>query len=112
MADKANRREVLFYKARNGKEPFIEWLNSLRDAKARRRILIRLRKVEQGHFGDCKAIGEGVSELRFFFGPAYRVYLGEASGETVILLNGGDKASQAKDIKKAKAYWTEYKGNE
>jgi len=73
---------------------------------------MRLRKVEQGHLGDCKAVGKGISELRFFFGPGYRVYLGQASGKIIILLTGGNKATQTKDIKKAKAYWTEYKNNE
>jgi len=112
MADTAKKREVLFYQDANGKEPFTDWLENLRDIKARRRILKRLRLVEQGHFGDCKAVGGGVTELRFFFGSGYRVYLGEASSNFVLLLTGGDKASQSKDIKKAKAYWKEYKDNE
>lgn len=112
MAETARRREVLFYQDANGKEPFTDWLENLRDIKARRRILKRLRLVEQGHFGDCKAVGGGVTELRFFFGSGYRVYLGEAAGEIVLLLTGGDKASQNKDIKRAKAYWKEYKDNE
>jgi len=109
MADIAKKREVLFYQYANGKEPFTDWLESLRDIKARRRILKRLRLVEQGHFGDCKAVGDGVTELRFFFGSGYRAYFGEASGEIVVLLTGGDKSSQAKDIKKAKAFWKAYK---
>lgn len=112
MADKANRREVLFYRDVSGKEPFTDWLYGLRDAQARRRTLMRLRKLEQGHFGDCKVVGEGILELRFFFGPGYRVYLGEVSGEIIILLTGGDKNTQTKDIKKAKAYWMKYKSNE
>lgn len=112
MAERAKTREVLFYQDANNKEPFVDWLESLRDATARRRILKRLRMVEHGHFGDCKPVGEGITELRFFFGSGYRVYLGEASNEIIILLTGGDKASQAKDIKKAKAYWKAYKDNE
>jgi len=108
MANIAKKREVLFYQDANGKESFTDWLENLRDIKARRRILKRLRLVEQGHFGDCKPVGEGVTELRFFFGSGYRVYLGELSGDTVLLLTGGDKSSQTKDIKKAKAYWKAY----
>jgi len=108
MANTANKREVLFYQDANGKEPFTDWLENLRDIKARRRILKRLRLVEQSHFGDCKAVGGGITELRFFFGSGYRVYLGEASGNIILLLTGGDKGSQTKDIKKAKAYWKAY----
>ncbi|MCF6291877.1 MAG: type II toxin-antitoxin system RelE/ParE family toxin [Robiginitomaculum sp.] len=111
MADAAKKREVLFYQDENGKEPFTDWLESLRDIQARRRILKRLRLVEQGHFGDCKAVGGGVTELRFFFGSSYRVYLAEAAGDIVLLLTGGDKASQTKDIKRAKAYWRAYKND-
>lgn len=112
MAGTAKKREVLFYQDANGKEPFVDWLESLRDRQARRRILKRLRMVEQGHFGDCKSVGEGITELRFFFGSGYRVYLGEAANHMVLLLTGGDKASQTKDIKQAKAYWKAYKDND
>ena len=68
--------------------------------------------VEQGHFGDCKSVGDGISELRFFFGSGYRVYLAEASCDIILLLTGGDKATQTKDIQKAKAYWKAYKDND
>jgi len=112
MAETAKKREVLFYQDINGKEPFVDWLESLRNGQARRRILKRLRMVEQGHLGDCKSVGEGVTELRFFFGSGYRIYLGETSGDIVLLLTGGDKATQTKDIQRAKAYWKEYKDND
>jgi len=112
MAEIARKREILFYQDINGNEPFVDWLESLRNGQARRRILKRLRMVEQGHFGDCKSVGEGVMELRFFFDSGYRVYLGEVSGDIVLLLTGGDKATQTKDIQKAKAYWKAYKDND
>jgi len=83
-------------------EEFAEWLTDLRDGQARARINVRIRRVQLGNFGDVKAIGEGVSELRITYGPGYRLYF-TMQGETlVILLCGGDKSSQSRDITKAK----------
>jgi putative addiction module killer protein len=79
-------------------------LESLKDYTIRARILRRLERLKQGNYGDCKSVGEGVLELRFFFGSGYRVYIGEAADDVVILLCGGDKDSQDKDIEKAKEY--------
>ena len=101
-------KEVLIYADEAGHEPFTAWLNQLRDRAGRQRILARLRRLEQGNFGDCKALGEGVYELRVFFGPGYRVYFGEEGDTIVVLLTGGDKRSQAKDVANAKEYWKEY----
>ncbi len=102
-------KQVIVYTCEDGKEPFTEWLYGLRDSIGRKRILARVRRLEQGNLGDCKSVGEGVSELRMFFGPGYRVYFGEHRNTIVILLCGGDKGSQTKDVQKAKAYWKEYK---
>lgn len=101
-------KTVIVYREKTGKEPFTDWLNDLRDPKTRRRILQRLFRLESGYFGDCKAVGGGVSELRFFFGPGYRVYFGKDGDTIVVLLCGGDKSSQRRDIRQAKAYWKEY----
>lgn len=87
------------------------WLYSLRDPTTRRRILKRLRRLEYGHYGDFKPVGEGVYELRFFFGAGYRVYFAEQGDTIVILLCAGDKGSQRRDIQQAKQYWQEYKDN-
>lgn len=84
-------------------EAFDIWLNGLRDREARARIIKRLLRVESGNFGDHAGVGDGVMELRFFFGPGYRVYFVQRGAEIVILLGGGDKDSQATDIDKAKA---------
>jgi putative addiction module killer protein len=78
----------------------------------RKRILIRISRLQQGNYGDCEPVGEGISELRMFFGPGYRVYFGENGNDIVILLCGGDKGSQDKDIQQAKIYWEEYLSNE
>jgi putative addiction module killer protein len=101
-------KTVLVYQDTNGREPFTAWLNSLRDQKGRRIILQRIGRLEQGLYGDCESVGEGVLELRIFFGPGYRVYFGEEANQLVILLIGGDKGTQTRDIKTAKAYWKEY----
>jgi putative addiction module killer protein len=99
---------VIVYATPEGKEPFTDWLNQLRDVMARKRILVRVSRLQGGNYGDCKLIGEGVSELRMFFGSGYRVYFGERGNDLVVLLCGGDKNSQSKDIEKAKKYWQEY----
>lgn len=82
-------------------EVFDTWLVGLRDAQALARIKMRIRRAEEGNFGDCKPVGEGVSEMRIHYGPGYRVYFAQRGMEVVILLAGGEKLSQAKDIKAA-----------
>ncbi len=78
---------------------FARWLDGLRDMQARARILVRLERLASGNPGDVKPVGEGVSELRVNYGPGYRVYFKKEGLEVVILLAGGDKGSQATDIK-------------
>ena len=82
---------------------FIDWLVALRDVAARARIAKRIDRIAQGNFGDAKSVGDGVSELRFTFGPGYRVYYTRRGDIVVILLCGGDKGSQEQDIERAKA---------
>ena len=70
-------KQIIFYTDENGNEPFQLWLDALRDKQGKRRIINRLIRVQQGNYGDVEPIGEGLSELRLFFGPGYRVYFGE-----------------------------------
>ncbi|MEE7547346.1 type II toxin-antitoxin system RelE/ParE family toxin [Xanthomonas sp. Kuri4-1] len=84
-------------------EDFIKWLRKLRDSKAKAVIAERVQRLARGLPGDVKSVAGGVSELRVDYGPGYRVYFTRRGGELVILLCGGDKGSQPKDIKKAQA---------
>lgn len=105
-------KNVIIYRTATGKEPFTDWLHSLRDATTRRRILKRLLRLEQGNYGDFKPVGGGVNELRFFFGAGYRVYFAEDGDTIVVLLCGGDKSSQHRDIQQAQASWQEYQAHD
>lgn len=102
-------KELLRYQREDGREPFTEWLNGLRDKVAQARIRVRLRQVQAGNCGDCDPVGEGVIELRVHVGAGYRVYCARHGKAVVLLLCGGDKGSQPADIKRAKALWSEWK---
>ena len=104
----AKEKQIIVYADRDGIEPFSEWIEGLRDVVGRKRIFTRIDRLAQGNYGDCEPVGDGVSELRMFFGPGYRVYFGERENRIVVLLCGGDKSSQPQDIRKAKDYWKEY----
>ena len=82
-------------------EEFDAWFDALRDKRAARRIQARIDRAEEGNFGDSKPVGEGVSEMRIHYGPGFRVYFTQHGLELVILLAGGDKSTQAKDIQSA-----------
>jgi len=86
------------------------WFEELKDTKGRFRIQARIDRAELGNFGDCEPVGEGVSEMRIHFGPGYRVYFVQRGSLIVLLLVGGDKSTQAKDIKAAIKLNREIKG--
>ena len=104
--------EVREYLTPDGKAPFSEWHQGLRDRQARARVLTKLNRVRLGNFGDCKSLGDGVFELRMTFGPGYRVYFGREGEQVILLLCGGDKSTQSKDIERAKAAWVNYRSRD
>ena len=104
-----SRKTIIIYNDPHGKEPFTEWLKSIKDIKNKNRILARLNRIQLGNPGDYKYLGDGVSELRFHFGSGYRIYYGEIDNIIILLLCAGDKNTQERDIIKAKNYFKEYK---
>jgi putative addiction module killer protein len=98
---------VQVFEDERGKEPFTEWLKSL-SLLVESRVLKRIYRVEQGNLGDYKQIGAGVFELRLFFDGGLRIYFGRDGDKIIILLCGGDKSSQKRDIEKALEYWRQY----
>lgn len=88
---------------------FERWLRGLRDRQAITRINIRLEMVSLGHVGDAKSVGSGVSELRIHYGPGYRVYFMHVRAEVIVLLCGGDKDNQRRDIERAKRMATDWR---
>jgi putative addiction module killer protein len=101
--------EVREYQTAEGKTPLTEWLQGLRDRSTRARIVARLDRLKAGLLGDWKTVGGGVCELRIDHGPGYRVYYRQEGRTLILLLCGGDKSTQAKDIERAHAYWKDYK---
>lgn len=101
--------EVFRYQAEDGTEPVSDWLGRLRDKRVQAKLRVRIKRLEAGIFGDCEALGDGVLELREHLGAGYRVYFGSYGQAVVVLLCGGDKKSQTRDIEIAKAYWADWK---
>ncbi|PHJ55740.1 addiction module protein [Nostoc linckia z18] len=105
-------REIRNYLTVDGKNVFDEWLDTLRDRKAKAKIRARLDRVEDGNLGDYKSVGEDVCELRIDYGPGYRIYFGQEGITVIILLCGGDKSTQEQDIVKAHEYWKDYRSRD
>ncbi len=107
---KISEYRLFEYQREDGGYPFTEWLRSLKDQRTIARIQARIERVAAGNFGDFKPLknAKGIHELRLDFGPGYRVYFGIKGNDIVILLCGGDKRSQKKDIKRALDYWSNY----
>jgi putative addiction module killer protein len=102
-------RKALEYVTENGRKPFSQWLLNLKDRKARAIILRRINQAEDGNFGPCRTLKDGLVELKVQFGPGYRIYVGLDGNALIILLCGGDKGSQKRDISLAREYWDDYK---
>jgi putative addiction module killer protein len=103
--------QLELYQRVNGDVPFRDWLYGLRDLRAVARIRARLTRVRAGNFGQVRSVGEGVAELKMDYGPGYRFYYAMAGKTVVLLLIGGDKSTQKRDIKTAKEYWRDYQGD-
>ena len=91
-----------------GRSPFGSWFNDL-DAIAAAKVTVAITRLQTGNHSNVKYIGRGVAEYKIDFGPGYRIYFGKDGSKLIILLCGGDKKTQSKDIKKAKKYWQDYK---
>ncbi len=100
--------EVRHYTTPSGSKPFQEWVRGLKDIRVRAAIRKRVYRLQKGILGDCKTVGHGMYELRIHFGPGYRMYIGKDAATIVVLLCGGDKRTQQKDIAKAKTFWEDY----
>ncbi len=102
-------KQLRIYQLPDGKVPYLRWLKSLKDVRARQKIQARIGRVRLGNFGQTRSVGGGVQELKIDYGPGYRLYFGRDGDEIVILLCGGDKNTQNVDIKHAKECWANYK---
>jgi len=100
---------VLIYQSANGRKPFADWLEALKDRQARAKIRTRIDRLALGNPGDHRALDGGIVELRIDWGPGYRVYFTRTGNTILLLLCGGDKTTQQKDIEHAKAYLQDYK---
>ena len=101
-------RDLAIYQTPAGKSPFTDWLDNLRDDRARARIDKRLARIQLGNLGEYRFVGEGVWELKIDYGSGYRIYFGQVGMTLILLLCGGDKSTQAADILTAQDYWRNY----
>jgi putative addiction module killer protein len=100
--------DMRYYVARDGRSPFEDWFAGL-DAAAAAKVAVVLARLEQGNYSSVKPVGEGVLEHRIDWGPGYRIYFGRDGDRLVILLTGGTKKRQQRDIASAKAFWADYR---
>ncbi len=100
--------EIRYYVAADGRQPFAEWFADV-EPVARAKVARAIARMEQGNLSNVKPVGQGVLECRLDFGPGYRVYFGRDGDVLVILLTGGTKKRQQRDIEEARAYWHDYK---
>ena len=105
---KSGPKKLKIYETSEGTRLYSEWLNKLRDVSAVARIRARIDRIEEGNLGQYKALGTGLFDLKFDFGPGYRISFAVDGDIIILLLSGGDKGSQRRDIEKARKYWTDY----
>lgn len=102
------KRDLILYE-RNGRCPYEDWIKNLKDLYARAIIRVRLDRLESGNLGITRSLGDGLYELKIYFGGGYRVYFGEKDKTRIVLLCGGDKGGQKRDIRRARKYWAEHR---
>ena len=100
--------DLEYYVTEAGRKPFKEWLEGLKDVAGRAKVRVRLDRARFGNLGDNRSVGEGIRELRIDYGPGYRVYFALDGNRFILLLLGGDKSSQERDIAMAKGYWLDH----
>lgn len=102
-------KTIEYYQTKNGKCPFEDWIRSFKDKTTKMRILKRIERLEEGHYGEYKKLTDELFELKLQFGKGYRVYYSDIDNKLVLFLTGGDKHKQSDDIKKAIEYLNDYK---
>ena len=107
-----DKKTVLVYQTKDGQAPFNGWIDKIKDILAKARIRTQINRLRLGLLGDAKSVGNGVHELRIDTGKGYRVYFANHGQNIVILLYGGNKKTQDKDIRLSKEYWNDYKTRE
>lgn len=105
----ATPKQVVFYETQDGRIPFAEWLESIRDTRTKTVITARIRQIRLGNLGNSRSVGKGVCELKIDYGPGYRIYFGQIGNTIVVILCGGDKSTQDQDILQARSYWEDYR---
>ena len=105
------RRRILYYLTPASRNPFEQWFERLRDTKVQALITARIERLRQGHRGDYKRLDNNLYELRIHYGAGYRIYFGVFRNNVVILLCGGTKGTQHRDIARAQNYWNEFRSN-
>jgi len=108
MRQSSTEIEIRYYVDHHGRAPLVEWMEELKDRRTRAKIRLRLDRLTRGLFGDTKALGGGIEELRIHHGPGYRIYYGRIGGVVVLLLCGGTKDRQRRDIERARSYWVDF----
>ncbi len=101
-------REILHYTTPSGRNPYRQWYTRIKDRRVQIAVSNRIARLRVGNFGDYKRLSSGVYELRIHYGPGYRVYFGLFQNDIVVLLSGGTKGTQQRDIEKAQDYWNDF----
>ena len=100
---------LLLYETPEGRCPWREWFDGLKDRNTQAAIDARLLRLQRGNFGDCRSVGGGIWELRVHLGAGYRIYFGRDGLNLVVLLCGGSKGSQKRDVERARVCWSDYR---